>query len=307
MPAVAALAAPQPVVTGSYLVVEDAAPLAGARALSTSLYVLPTRLRSGHPQALISTLSPAADGGFALVIDEDGVLSLRWGRASGQVGTLASPAGLLPGYWHVISAALDEADGRATLAHAPVAAVPGGLARWTGSARDAGLRLASAPAVLIGAGALPGAPRASRLPGAPGVATGFNGRIEQPVLAGRAVPAAEVPALTPARAAAGAAVIGAWDFSRGQDTDRVTDASGHERHGLLVNRPARAVTGVAWRQDVHDWTRAPEQYGRSTFTTTTWTTAGGRRSPRWRCRRTCRPACTGSRSRNRAAGPTSSR
>jgi N,N-dimethylformamidase len=261
VPAVAAVAAPQPVVTGSYLVIEDAAPLAAARALSTSLYVLPTRPRSGHPQVLISTLSPAADGGFALVIDEDGVLSLRWGRASGQAGTLASPAGLLPGYWHVISAALDEADGRVTLAHAPVAAVPGGLARWTGSARDAGLRLASEPAVLIGAGALPDAPRAWRLPGAPGVATGFNGRIEQPVLAAVAVPAAEVAALTPARAAAGAAVIGAWDFSRGQATDRVTDASGSERHGLLVNRPARAVTGVAWRQDVHDWTRAPEQYG----------------------------------------------
>ncbi|HEY6480300.1 MAG TPA: hypothetical protein VIZ00_09730, partial [Streptosporangiaceae bacterium] len=93
VPAIPAVAAPQPVATGSYLVIEDAAPLTGARALSTSLYVLPTRLHSGHPQALISTLSPAADGGFALVIDEDGVLSLRWGRASGQVGTLASPAG----------------------------------------------------------------------------------------------------------------------------------------------------------------------------------------------------------------------
>ena len=63
----------------------------------------------------------------------------------------------------------------------------------------------------------------------------------------RPCPPRTVPA-SPARAAAGAAVIGAWDFARDQDTDRVTDASGGERHGLLVNRPARAVTGVAWRQ-----------------------------------------------------------
>jgi N,N-dimethylformamidase len=261
VPVTRAVTAPQPVVTGSYLVIEDAAPLTTAQALSTSLYVLPTRLRSGHPQALISTLSPAADGGFALVIDEEGVLALCWGRVPGPAGRLSSPVPLLPGYWHVVSAALDEADGRATLAHAPVAAVPGGLARWTGSARDPELRLASRPAVLIGAGALPGCAPASRLPGAPGVATGFNGRLEQPVLAAAAVPPAEVAALTPAAAAAGAAVIGAWDFARDQGTDRVTDVSGNERHGILVNRPARAVTGVAWRQDVHDWTRAPEQYG----------------------------------------------
>ena len=233
VPVTAAVTEPQPTVTGSYLFIEDAGPLAAARALSTSLYVLPTRLRSGHPQVLISTISPAGDGGFALVIDEEGALTLCWGRASGPAGRLASPAGLLEGYWHLVSAALDEAGGRVTLAHAPVAAVPGGAARWTGSARDTGIRLASGPAVLIGAGALPGCLPASRLPGRPGVATGFNGKLEQPVLTGAAVPPGQVPALSPASAAAGAAVIGAWDFSRDQGTAAVADVSGKDRKSVV--------------------------------------------------------------------------
>jgi N,N-dimethylformamidase len=258
--AVRATATPQPVYPGSYLHVPDVGPLASARSLSTSLYFLPTRPRSGHPQVLISTIDPAGSGGFALIIDADGTLAAWWGRDAAPAGQLRSPVPLLPGYWHVVSAAFDEADGSVAVAHSPVAAVPGGAGRWTGSAHDPGLRLSSEPAVLIGAGRLPGCSSADRMPGRPGAGTSFNGRIEQPVLTAGAVPADRLASLDPAAAAQAGQPVGAWDFGQDQGTARVADVSGNGRHGTLINRPARAVTGVRWQHDVHDWTRAPEEY-----------------------------------------------
>jgi N,N-dimethylformamidase len=260
VPAVRATAGPQPVHPGSYLHVADASPLADARSLSVSLYALPTRLRSGHPQTLVSTIDPAASGGFALVIDADGELVVYWGRDAAPAGQLRSPVPLVQGYWHVISAALDEAAGVVVLTHSPVAAVPGGAGRWTGSAHDPGLRLSSEPALLIGAGRLPGCSPATRLPGQPGVGTSFNGKIEQPVIVAAAVPAERLASLSPGDVAAAGEPVGAWDFAQHQATEAVSDVSGNDRHGVLVNQPARAVTGVRWRQDVHDWTRAPEEY-----------------------------------------------
>jgi N,N-dimethylformamidase len=260
VPAVRATAAPQPVYPGSYLHVDDAGPLASARSVTVSLYVLPTRPCSDHPQVIISTIDPAASGGFALVIDADGALAACWGRDGGPAGQLRSPVPLVPGYWHVVSAAFDEADGSVALAHSPVAAVPGGRGRWTGSAGDAQLRLASEPALLIGAGRLPGCPPAARMPGQPGARTSFNGKIEQPVVSTAAVPPGRLGSLRPADLAQDGQVLGAWDFARDQSTATVTDVSGNSRHGVLVNQPARAVTGVRWRQDVQDWTRAPEEY-----------------------------------------------
>jgi N,N-dimethylformamidase len=306
VPAVHAAAEPQPTYPGSYVHVDHADPLASAKSLTASLYVLPTRLRSGHRQALMSTIDPDASGGFALVIDTDGCLVACWGRDTPAAGQIRSPVPLIQDYWHVVSAAFNQADGTITLAHSPVAAVPGGRGRWTGSSHDRGLRLASEPTLLIGAGRLPDCPPAGRLPGQPGVGTSFNGKIEQPVVIVAAVPAERLASLNPDTVAAAGEPIGVWDFARNQGTGAVADVSGNDRHGVLVNRPARAVTGVRWRQDVYDWTRAPEEYAALHFhdddmEDCRWPTHCG-------CRMTCLPAYTASGlPRPKEAQPTSSR
>jgi N,N-dimethylformamidase len=262
VPAVRAVTDPQPVYPGSYVVVEDVGPLAALGAATISMYAMPTLLASGHPQVLASTISSDAGRGFAVLIDSGGQAALWWGRGASGPGRLTSPVPLIQGYWHVVSVSVDEDSGTAALAHYPVTAVPGGLGRWSGSAADPALRAASDPVLLIGAGRLPGHPPAIVLPGTPGLATSFNGKIERPVLLAADTAAPALESLTPDAAASQARqVIGAWDFSHGQDTAQVRDSSGEGRHGITVNRPARAVTGVLWNGTVHDWTVDPGHYG----------------------------------------------
>ena len=61
--------------------------------------------------------------------------------------------------------------------------------------------------------------------------------------------------------AVGADLLGAWDFSLDMATDRITDISGHDRHGTTTNLPTRAVTGHDFSGDETDWRRRPGEYG----------------------------------------------
>ena len=51
-----------------------------------------------------------------------------------------------------------------------------------------------------------------------------------------------------------------WDFSKDMGGRQIVDVSGHERHGLLHQLPARAVTGPAWDGSHQAWTAMPSHY-----------------------------------------------
>lgn len=51
-----------------------------------------------------------------------------------------------------------------------------------------------------------------------------------------------------------------WDFSKDMGGRQIVDVSGHERHGLLHQLPARAVTGPDWDGSHHAWTAMPSHY-----------------------------------------------
>ncbi|MCU1492876.1 MAG: hypothetical protein JWO62_640 [Acidimicrobiaceae bacterium] len=261
VPPVRVTVGPEPVYCGSYLVVEGLAALPGARAVTGLVYLQPTLLGCGHPQGVLSTLAEDGTAGFVVVIDETGRPTLTWGRGSGAPGVLSSPVALVEGYWHVLAISLDEESGVVALAHRPLRQMPGELGRWSGAEEGAGVSLAGEPTLLVGAAKLPGRAPADRLPGAPSVGTSFNGKLERPVLLSTSAGIADLAGLEPATVPADATgVLGAWDFSLNQKSALVTDVSGNGHQGVLVNMPARAVTGVSWDASVHDWTRAPEQY-----------------------------------------------
>ena len=67
--------------------------------------------------------------------------------------------------------------------------------------------------------------------------------------------------------ALGLAATAAWDFSADISASIVTDISGHDRHGVTVNKPMRGATGRNWDGSEMAWPRAPEQYGAIHFTT----------------------------------------
>jgi N,N-dimethylformamidase len=91
----------------------------------------------------------------------------------------------------------------------------------------------------------------------------FNGKIDRPTLARRALATAELVAAAsaPSTAVAPEDALGLWDFAADIATDRVTDRSPNHLHGRTVNAPKRAVTGHNWDGSEMDWRRAPHQYG----------------------------------------------
>ena len=92
----------------------------------------------------------------------------------------------------------------------------------------------------------------------------FDGRLDRPRLIGRALDDDALPDLAAAPDdldAVAADLIGAWDFSLDIPSDRITDVSGHERHGTTANLPTRAVTGHDFSGDETDWRRRPGEYG----------------------------------------------
>ncbi|HET7883158.1 MAG TPA: N,N-dimethylformamidase beta subunit family domain-containing protein, partial [Acetobacteraceae bacterium] len=57
------------------------------------------------------------------------------------------------------------------------------------------------------------------------------------------------------------AVVAAWDFSIGMQSQLAMDNGPHAAHARLINLPTRAMTGANWTGAVHDWKSAPSQYG----------------------------------------------
>ncbi|MEU6642576.1 N,N-dimethylformamidase beta subunit family domain-containing protein [Saccharomonospora sp. NPDC046836] len=109
----------------------------------------------------------------------------------------------------------------------------------------------------------------------------FDGRIENPVIVADAAATGSRGEL-----AEHLAVVAAWDL--GADigaggvaaTTRITDVSGHGRHGAAVQHPHRAVTASSWCGDVTDARFAPAEYAaihfhRDDLTDCGWLSQGG--------------------------------
>jgi len=90
-----------------------------------------------------------------------------------------------------------------------------------------------------------------------------NGKLDSPVLIGRALEASELDAalLRPRPAAIRRHLIGAWDFSQAIPSTRIVDTGPFGLDGEIVNLPARAMKGWNWTAETMRWTDRPDQYG----------------------------------------------
>jgi N,N-dimethylformamidase len=55
-------------------------------------------------------------------------------------------------------------------------------------------------------------------------------------------------------------LVASWDFSIGISTEQISDTSGNELHGRLVNLPTRGVAGNVWNGDELNWQNKPAHY-----------------------------------------------
>ncbi len=208
-------------------------------------------------QIIMAKFADRPASGFALIIAEDGSLGLMLGAGKGAPEILSTGQRLLAREWYFVAASYDAKTQAVMLYQEPLTPYPlaADVAEVRTKAKTQAVGKNNAPLMFAayrqGAGAR--APLAGQ----------YNGKIDSPRLAKRALNRTELEALKsgPIPAALTTTVVGAWDFSREMSSLTVIDMSPYRLHGRLVNLPARAMKGYNWDGTVMNWREAPEQYG----------------------------------------------
>ncbi len=226
----------------------------GLDSFTLQAMVWPTTPGRGR-QALLGTWSAPVAGGVGLGLGPDGDLEVRLGDGAGGIATLASGQPLQSRRWYLVAASFDAGTGRLALLQRPLADKTFHAHRTVVTDMETGVRPAAGDGPFLFA--------AWRDDGPFGIGGFYNGKIDRPRLAGRALTPAEIEALAgdAIPAALADAVVAAWDFSRDIGGETIRDLSANRLDGETVNMPARAMTGCNWDGSEHDWTRAPGQYG----------------------------------------------
>ncbi len=263
----------QAIHAGSYGSLDDQDRLVGRQSFTMQAMVQPTLpgrgLNTGR-QVVMGRWRAGDETGFALLLDADGALALAIGEdGSGEDGGgddggrrafLSTGVPMRRGQWAFVAASYDGASGRARLVQRPLPTGPGdslispAIGRAETLAKNLTLGAAGAP-FLFAAGH--GAPKTAEF------SAHFNGKIDRPRLAERALNDDEMAALsgpTVPRALTDC-ILGCWDFAADISSDRISDLSPHGWHGQVVNLPTRGVTGHNWDGSEHNWRHALDQYG----------------------------------------------
>jgi N,N-dimethylformamidase len=245
----------QDIATGSCIVFPPDAWPSGLADFTVQAYVWPTRPGKGA-QTVIAWWDDAAQTGFRLELDASGATALRLGFADGESTSVSTGVALRPREWVLISASFDSGTGGVTVRQTPVRPYPVIDTVAIRSARVRGGARATALPLTIAAHAAGPDP-------ARGLAGHFNGKIDRPRLTGAVLDQAGVMLMAGVQIprAHAAQALGFWDLAAEMTSTRIIDGSAWQRHGTLVNLPTRAMTGFNWTGEVHDWQRAPDQYG----------------------------------------------
>jgi N,N-dimethylformamidase len=257
----------QPIDAGSHVVVDDREGLLNlGTAISVHAFIMPTTPPKGA-QGIVTHWDNAGRKGWAFMIDDSGRLTFLIGDGQHLIQATA-PAPLIAAVWYAAGGSYDGAAGRALIYLAPV----------VNPVNSTVGRVASLPAPLMQEVE---AERINFHCDWPSIIAGwavattnvkvvvdghYNGKIDRPMVYGRALGPAEFASLAQGREIDGRGLLARWDFADGIGadgiaTDNVTDTSGNDLHGQCVNAPARAVTGHNWRGREEHFVHAPAEYG----------------------------------------------
>jgi N,N-dimethylformamidase len=251
----------QAIPAGSLAVVPAHPALAPAGSFTLAAYVMPTTPQKGR-QAILGTWCEATQTGFGLEIDADGALALRIGAEPGRVASVSVGVPLVAFRWYFAAAAFDAATGVMTIRQEAAT----GRGFDAEAARTAAATTEVRPAAggpLSFAAWNTGPVAGPACWGGLGFTCHFNGRIDSPRLCGSALDRADLGVLAddPLHSSLAAVLIGAWDFGRDIAAERISDLGPWRLDGVVVNQPARAVTGRNWDGGEACWLHAKDQYG----------------------------------------------
>lgn len=235
---------------GSSVVVDNASAAGSLTALTTYVWVWPTRIEAGAEQALVGTKS------WSLFLDPSGRPSLRTLTTAGAVIARARQP-LTERAWTLVCASFDAASGEASLycheigLFAPqpqlvvserrtAQLVPGGSTLW----------IAARPCQDFDENG--------------GTEAHFDGKLEEPTCYNRVLSLQELAKVTISPVddpPSLSGLIGAWRFNQRPTGACVTDVGHFATHGRIVNAPTLAMTGHRWRGRMCNPMLAPEDYG----------------------------------------------
>ena len=243
---------------GSFVEVPDAAQLQKLESFTVQAFIWPTTPDRGE-QTLVASWSESGQSGMALSIAaDDGGLALTLGGGRGKVETFKTGRAFLAHEWYFVAASFDAKTKAVTLIQEPLHTHVGTRDGATSRAKAKLARIPAHTAPLTMAARFVRHDKQRTV-----CSRHYNGKIDSPRFASRALSRAEMEALK-ARQIDGALandVVAAWDFAADITGTKVTDVTPNRLHGRVVHMPARAMTGWNWNGDEMCWRHAPEQYG----------------------------------------------
>lgn len=244
----------QQLTTGSYIRFAESQQPDWLGSFTLQAYIWPT-LPGEKCQSIIAYWNDPAKEGVRLEIDSKGALSLVLAESHGVERVVSTEIPLLTREWYLVSASFDFETGDVCLSQKA-------LRRYPKINETALVRTTVDIGHQWSGGVLSIAAHSTK--GIESNYSGFfNGKIDRPRLARRALTADEIVALAADRVPTELSqdIIGCWDFSIDQGTNHIHDLSLSLRHGEAINLPARAMTGHNWVGGNNDFKVVPEQYG----------------------------------------------
>ena len=252
----------QRLVVGSWAFVRPAPVLTELQSFTLLTCVWPTSPGRGR-QALLGTWSQTMQSGFGLMLDERGCLELVLGSGPGGVTRLSGEIPLRNRRWYLVAGSFDAESGRIDLWQEPLEMLGFDTDQASHRQLESQVRLPSRSRQKLLMAACHAGDDGPIEHENIHTTCHFNGKLEAPRIARRALDRASILALVGGSPPKGLQeeIVGAWDFARLTSSETIVDIGPNRLDGRLINLPTRAVTGHRWTGEVMDWTRAPDQYG----------------------------------------------
>jgi len=248
----------QAIHAGSFVEVDGNEAFRALQSFTMQTFIWPTTPEKGR-QAIISNFSDKQQSGAALILTEQNEgIGLVLGAGRGNVQVVTTGRALLAHEWYFVAPSFDAQTKTITLVQEPLHTHFG---TKDAVVREHKVKIPKIPPhrdpLTLGA-------RFRRHDKGRSVCTEhFNGKIDNPRIASRALDRAEIQALksTPFDAELLQDIVAAWDFSKDITGSEATDISPNRSHGRIVNLPVRGMTGWNWTGEEMCWRHAPDQYG----------------------------------------------